>query len=131
MLVNQGRDGLHAQHLGTAAQPAAYNFMGLTANSAGPVATNTSLPGEITSAGGGLIRKQAAYAHTPGATTSTLTATFTSNGSDALPVTIAKIGIFNHLTTAAAMGYETALNATATLTTVGDALTVTETVTAS
>lgn len=130
LLTNLGRDDLHAQHLGTAAQPAAYNYIGLTANSTAPSASNVSLPSEITTAGGGLIRKQATYAHTGGTNTSTLTATFTANGSDALPVTLAKIGVFRHITTSTLMGYETLLNATATLTISGDSLTVTETVTA-
>lgn len=129
LLTNLGRDDLHSQHLGTAVQPAAYNHIGLTANSTAPSAANTSLPAEITTAGGGLIRKQATFAHTAGTNTSTLTATFTTNGSDVLPVVIAKIGVFKHITTAATMGYETMLNATATLNVVGDSVTITETVT--
>jgi hypothetical protein len=130
LLTNLGRDDLHAQHLGTAAQPAAYNYVGLTANSTAASASNTSLPGEITTASGGLIRKQATHAHTGGTNTSTLTVTFTANISDALPVIIAKIGVFRHLTTAATMGYETLINATATITISGDNVTLTETVTA-
>lgn len=129
LLTNLGRDDLHAQHLGTSAQPAAYNFVGLTANATAPSASNTSLPSEITTGGGGLIRKQLTYAHTGGTNTSTLTGTYTANGSDSLPVTIAKIGVFKHITTAATMGYETLLNATATITVSGDSLTLTETVT--
>lgn len=130
LITNLGRDDLHAQHLGTAAQPAAYNFMGLTANAVAESAANTSLPAEIVTAGGGLIRKQATYAHTAGTNTSTLTATFTANGTDTLPVTIAKTGVFRHLTTAATMGYEKLLNATTTLSASGDNLTVTFTLTA-
>lgn len=130
LLTNLGRDDLHAQHLGTAAQPASFNYVGLTANSTAPSAANTSLPAEITTAGGGLIRKQATHAHTVGTNTSTLTATFTANGTDAVPVVVAKIGVFRHLTTAATMGYETLLNATATITISGDNVTITETVTA-
>jgi hypothetical protein len=131
LLTNLGRDDLHAQHLGTAAQPAAYNYVGLTANATAANASNTSLPAEITTAGGGLIRKQATHAHTAGTNTSTLTVTFTVNASDTgLPVVVAKIGVFKHLTTAATMGYETLINATATLTIIGDNVTITETVTA-
>ncbi len=129
LLTNLGRDDIHAQHLGTSAQPASYNYLGLTANATAPSASNTSLTAEITTASGGLIRKQATYAHTGGTNTSTLTATFTANGSDVLPVVIAKLGVFNHVTTAATMGYETLLNATATLTVSGDSVTITETVT--
>lgn len=129
LLVNAGRDGLHAQHLSTAAQPAAFNFMAVTANSAAASAASTTLTAEITTAGGGLLRAVSTYAHTAGTNTSTLTKTFTANGSDTLPVTIAKIGIFNAVT-AGTMGYETLLNATATLTISGDSVAITDTVTA-
>lgn len=128
LLTNGGRDALHAQHLGTAAQPAAFNYVGLTANAAAPAAGDTTLTAEIATAGGGLIRKQVTYAHTAGTNTSTLTGTFTANGTDALPVTVAKIGVFNAVT-GGTMGYETLLNATSTLTTSGDNTAITETVT--
>jgi hypothetical protein len=75
------------------------------------------------------VRAQATYAHTAGTNTSTLTKTFTANASDALPVTVAKIGVFN-ASSAGTMGYETLLNATATLTVAGDNVAITETVTA-
>ena len=129
LLTNAGRDALHAQHLSTAAQPAAFNYMAVSANSTAASAANTTLPGEITTAGGGLLRAQATYAHTAGTNTTTLTKTFTANGSDALPVTIAKIGVLN-ASSAGTLGYETLLNATATLSAVGDNVAVTETVTA-
>lgn len=105
-------------------------YMALTANSTAPAATDTALTAEITTAGGGLIRQAAAYAHTTGASTYTLTGTFTANGSDSLPVTVAKIGTFDTLTGATGvMLHETLLSATATLSASGDALTVTQTVT--
>jgi len=129
LLTNGGRDALHAQHLGTSAQPAAFNYMALTANATAAAAGDTTLTGEITTAGGGLLRAQATYAHTAGTNTTTLTKTFTANGSDSLPVTIAKIGIFN-ASTVGTMGYETALNASATLNVSGDNVAITETVTA-
>lgn len=129
LLTNAGRDGLHAQHLTTGAQPAAFNYMGVSANATAPSASNTTLPGEITTAGGGLLRAQATYAHTTGTNTSTLTRTFTANGSDSLPVTLAKIGILN-AASVGTLGYETLLSATSTLTVSGDNVTITETVTA-
>jgi hypothetical protein len=129
LLTNGGRDVLHAQHLSTAAQPAAFNYMAVTANTTTPAATDTTLTGEITTAGGGLLRAQATFAHTAGTNTSTLTKTFTANGSDALPVTLAQIGVFN-ATSGGTIGYHTALNATAALNVAGDNVTVTETVTA-
>lgn len=129
LLTNGGRDGLHAQHLATSAQPAAFNYVGLTANSVAPAAADTTLTGEIATAGGGLIRGQATYAHTAGTNTSTLTKTFTANGSDTLPVTVAKVGVFN-ASTAGTLGYEDLLSSTATLSVSGDSVTVTFTLTA-
>lgn len=129
LLTNGGRDALHAQHLGTSAQPAAFNYMALTASVTAPAATDTTLTGEITTAGGGLVRAQATYAHTAGTNTTTLTKTFTANGSDSLPVTLAQIGVLN-ASSSGTLGYHTALNATATLNVSGDNLTVTETITA-
>ena len=104
-------------------------YMALTANSTAPAATDTSLTAEITTASGGLIRQAAAYAHTAGASSYTLTGTYTANGSDSLPVTIAKIGTFDCLTGASGvMLHETLLSTTATLSASGDQLTVTQTV---
>lgn len=102
-------------------------YMAITANASAANASDTTLPGEITTAGGGLIRKLATYAHSAGAASYTLTATFTSNGTDSLPVTVAKMGIFDDMV-GGAMVFESLLNATATFTASGDAMTVTETV---
>lgn len=112
---------------------APWAFVGISANSS-PSASDTALTSEIVTSGGGLIRKIAPYAHTASATTYTLTPVYTANGSDSLPVTVASIGVFQDLpsvpTTAAGQPiFTTLLNATATLTTSGDQLTVTETVT--
>jgi hypothetical protein len=107
---------------------APYWYMALSTNGTAPSATDTTLTSEITTAGGGLIRKLATYAHTTGASSYSLAATFTVNGSDTgLPVTIQKIGIFNSLTSGR-MQFETLLSATATLSAVGDSVTVTDTV---
>jgi hypothetical protein len=129
LLTSVGRDALHSQHLNTAAQPASFNYMAVSANATAPSTASTTLPGEITTAGGGLLRAQATYAHTAATNTSTLTKTFTANGSDTLPVTLAKIGVLN-AASVGTLGYETLLNATATLTISGDSATITETVTA-
>lgn len=105
-------------------------YMALTANTGAPSATDTALTGEITTAGGGLIRQAAAYAHTTSATTYTLTGSYTVNGSDTLGPIIHKIGTFDTLTPATGiMLHETVLSADATLSAVGDSLTVTQTVT--
>jgi hypothetical protein len=131
LLTNAGRDALHAQHVGTAAQPAAF-FQMAFANSATattPAAGDTTLAGEITTAGGGLLRGAATYAHTTGTNTSTLTRTVTANGSDTLPVTISQDGVFN-AASAGTLGYKTVLTpSTATLSASGDNLTTTHTLT--
>lgn len=125
-----GIDAIASQISDTAAPPARFNYIGLTANSTAPSAGNTSLAGEITTAGGGLIRAQATFAHTNGTSTYTLTKTFTANGSDALPVTVNKIGVFN-ASTSGTLGFETLLSSGATLNASGDNLSVTHTVTIS
>jgi hypothetical protein len=113
--------------------PAAYMALANNATAVAPAATDTALTGEITTASGGLIRKLATYAHTAasgGAGTTTLTKTWTANGSDSLPVTVSQIGVFQGVVVAASrMFFKTALNANATLTTSGDQVQVTETVT--
>jgi hypothetical protein len=105
-------------------------WMALTANAGAAAGSDTTLTAEITTGGGGLIRKLGTYAHTAGVASYTITTVFTANGSDSLPVTIAKMGTFNSLT-GGTMAFETLLSATATLTLSGDALTVTDTVTQS
>jgi hypothetical protein len=92
---------------------------------------------EIWNSGGGLNRALAAYAHTVGTNTYTLTKTFTSTGSDPASSTVHRVGIFLHAvgaapstTTTGLMVYETNLSADAIITNNGtDSLTVTETVT--
>lgn len=103
-------------------------YLALTANNGAPANGDTSLAGEIATGGGGLIRKICPVAHTAGASTYTLTPVFTANGSDTLPVTVAKIGTFNSLTSGQ-MQFETLLSATATLSLSGDQLTTTDTIT--
>jgi hypothetical protein len=104
-------------------------FVGLSANATGVGAGDTTLTAEITTVGGGLIRKIAPLAHTSGAATCTLTPVFTANGTDALPVTIAKIGISPSILSTVNDLFLTLLGTTATLSLSGDQLTVTDTVT--
>lgn len=130
MLTNAGKD-MAASALGnTATQAAAANYIALTANATAPSATDTTLTGEITTAGGGLVRAQAVYAHTTGTSTFTLSKTFTSNGSDSLPVTVAKIGVLN-AASSGSLVWETLLSTTATLSASGDSVQITETITLS
>jgi hypothetical protein len=104
-------------------------FMGLTANATAVANGDTTLPSEITTAGGGLIRKIATLTHTAGATTGTVVAVFTVNGTDSIPVTIAKMGISPSLLSTVNNLFQTVLSATATLAAISDQLTVTDTVT--
>lgn len=132
MLHNAGKDFV-ASSLGdtSGSRAAAAGWMAITANSTAPAAGDTSLTGEITTASGGLIRGTAAYAHTNGTSTYTLTRTFTANANDTgLPVTIAKAGIFN-ASSGGTMPWSSLLSPTATISAVGDSLTVTETITIS
>jgi hypothetical protein len=108
---------------------AAAAYMALTANNGAAGDGDTTLTGEITTSGGGLIRQLATYAHTAAATTTTLTKTFTANGSDSLSVILAKIGIFQGVEAASRLFFESLLNATATMALSGDQVAITDTVT--
>lgn len=103
-------------------------FMGLTATTTAAVGGDTTLAGEIVTASGGLIRKIAARAHTLGTSLVTLTGSFTVNGSDTIPVTVAQIAEFTSIT-GGIMPFRTVMNANATLSAIGDPLTVTHSVT--
>lgn len=108
-------------------------------NAADAVLSNDgSTVSELWFSGGGLRRRAAAYAHTSGTATYTVQFTFTANGSDTLPQTIAKIGIFanyvNATVTTSNSGillFNTNLSSTATLAAVNDNVQVTDTVTIS
>ncbi len=114
-------------------------FVGLATGANAPahgdhtLATNGNA--EITTAGGGLIRKIAPYAQTSGVATRaiTLTPVFTANGTDSLPATVTTIGVFASMVSTfggagGPMKFETALNASATFAASGDNATITETV---
>lgn len=129
MLTNAGKDFVAAQ-VGGAGGTNTAKYIALTANSTAPAAGDTTLTGEIVTGGGGLLRAVGSYAHTGGTSTYTMSKTFTTNGSDSLPVTVAKVGVFD-ASSAGNMVFETLLGTTATLSAVGDTLTVTQTVTLS
>jgi hypothetical protein len=107
-------------------------FMGITTDSAAANLTDTTLPSEVVAAGSGCLRKMATYAHTTGvgSTSYTMTSTYTYNSTDATfgSRTLAKIGLFNSLLIGGIMQFETLMNASATLVILGDAVTVTQTV---
>lgn len=104
-------------------------FMGLTATATAVVNGDTTLAGEITTVGGGLIRKISPNAHTAGATTGTLTPVFTANGTDSLPVTVAKVGVSPSILSTVNNVFQTVLGTTAVISLSGDQLTITDTVT--
>jgi len=125
MRTNAGRD-LQARQLGDTASNATgsyapANYIGVSASTSAPAATDTVLAGEIAS--GTLVRKQAVYAHTDGTNSYTLTATFVSDQA----IVLAKVGIFN-AASGGTMAFETLLPSTANLVS-GDQTQITETVT--
>lgn len=126
--TNAGNDFQAAQMGGAASATAVAKWVALTANTTAPAAGDTTLTGEITTAGGGLIRKAGTYAHTASAASYTITTVFTANGTDVLPVTIGKRGIFD-AASAGNMVFETLVSPTATLSASGDQLTLTDTIT--
>jgi hypothetical protein len=97
------------------------NYIGLTENTGTPVATDTALAAELTT--GTLARAQAAFAHTTGVASYTLTKTFTSDATK----TIAKIAVFN-ASTGGTMVFESLLPTPASLQS-GDQIAITESVT--
>jgi hypothetical protein len=128
MITNAGKDFVAKQLAGAASATAVAKWVGITANATAPAAGDTTLTGEITTAGGGLIRQVGVYAHTLGTASYTITTTFTANGSDALPVTIAKRGIFDQLALGGTLVFEALVSPTATLNASGDSVTLTDTV---
>jgi hypothetical protein len=102
---------------------AAANYIALTENSTAPAASDTALTGELTTEG--FARAQAAYAHTAGASTFTLTKTFTMSSGTSR--TIQKGAVFN-ASSGGTMVFETAMPSPPTLVP-SDQVAVTETVT--
>jgi hypothetical protein len=126
LVDNAGIDLMFANLMGTPAAVVSYGA--LTANTTTPSATDTTLASEITTAGGGLLRAVMTYAHTASTTTGTLTHTWTANGSDSLPVTIGKWGALN-ASSAGTLFASDLVSPTATLSSSGDSLTLTYTLT--
>jgi len=104
-------------------------YLGLSANTTAPSGSDTSLTGEITTSGGGLVPQSVTYAHTNGTGTFTASATATANGSDSLPVTIGSMCLRTSSGGGGTMRVREVLSSTATISASGDALTVTYTLT--
>lgn len=107
--------------------PAAW--IAVTANSAEPKPENETLTGEIKTSEGGLVRALAVFKYIGGKEYE-VKATFTANAHDIVPVTLAKIGIFN-AHNGGTMMFESLLTATAEIKESGDAVTITDIVTGS
>jgi hypothetical protein len=93
VLTNAGRDW-QARVMGDTGSSgvgahAPANYMAFSNSNSTPLASETTLPGEITS--GTLARAQAVYAHTDGQSSYTLTRVVTAD----IGVTLYRVGIFN------------------------------------
>lgn len=105
------------------------NYIGLTADTTAPAATDTVLTTELTA--NGLGRAQATVTYVANATSTLLSHTWTYSGST--PVTIAKVGLFGGTgasgpPVSGTLVLETLLASTATVNTNGDQVTVNWTV---
>lgn len=107
--------------------PAAW--VGVSADTAEPKAENETLKGEIKTAEGGLLRSLATFKYIGGKEYE-VKVTFTANAKDVVPVTLAKIGVFN-AHNGGIMMFESLLTATAEIKESGDAVTITDIVTGS
>lgn len=123
--TNYGNDFQSRQMAGAASATAVAKFIGLSANTTAPAVTDTTLTGEIVTAG--LTRQAGTYAHTTGAASYTITTTFTAQAAD-VPVTVGKRGVFEAIS-GGSMIFATLVTPTATLSAAGDTLTLTDTVT--
>jgi hypothetical protein len=107
-------------------------FMGIAATGARmPVVTDTTLLNEGSTAGSGMLRKPGTYAHTTSATNYTMSNTWTYTSTDnGTTRSYDTIGLFNTVTPVTGiMQFQTTMNAPASLSITGDAVTVTQTVT--
>lgn len=98
------------------------NWIGITADTTAPAATDTSLASEQTA--NGLARAQGTVAHTGGQSSTVISHTWTYSGSSS--VTIAKAGLFTAAgpPVAGTMALETLLASTATVNSNGDQITI-------
>lgn len=125
LITNGGKDWLANIMSATSGPPAQANYIGLTANSTAPAATDTSLTSEINASG--VSRLQGTFAHSNGTNTYTLTGVWTASGTVA---SIQKAGLFN-ASSSGTMVFETAFPVSPGPITLasGDQLTLTWTIT--
>ena len=103
LLTNNGRDYAIAQfYTNTSAGGVGMNFLALTSDSTGADATDTALPGEITT--NGLERALATtITHSTGTNSTTLAKTFTASGTH---TAVQMSGTFNQLAVGGTIGHE-------------------------
>jgi len=104
-------------------------WMAISADTAEPKAADTTLKSEIKTSEGGLLRALSTFTYL-GENKYKVEATFKSNSHDELPVTIAKIGIFN-AAKEGIMLFESLLTSTAEIKVEGDQVSITDMVTGS
>lgn len=102
LLTNAGRDSIHAgMYTNAGASQTAFNYIGLSVNTATPAVADTTLVGEITT--GGLTRVQASTrTHTNGTNTSSIEHQFTAS---AIHTAVQLSGIFSAVSTGT-LGHE-------------------------
>lgn len=112
-----------------AAAPAVFMAIAATGGHS-PVVGDTTLLNEGSTAGSGMLRKAATYAHTTSATNYTMTATYTYTSTDNGTTRVYDtIGMFDTLTPVSGiMQFQSSLNFSASLSITGDAVTATQTV---
>jgi hypothetical protein len=118
--------------IASGATPAAW--IAVSADTEAVKASNTTLKGELGSpkeeeANYGLVRKLAVFKYI-GTNEYEIKVTFTAKAKDTVPVTLAKIGIFN-AQNGGVMMFESLLTATAAIAASGDAVTITDVVSGS
>ena len=116
-----------AYYIVSGATPAAW--VAVSADTAEPKPENETLKGEIKTSEGGLIRALGKFTYL-GANKYKVEVTFTANAHDVVPVTLAKIGIFNASKEGVLM-FESLLTATAEVKESGDSVTISDTVSGS
>lgn len=104
-------------------------WVGISANAEAPEASNTELESELKASEGGLVRSLAVFKYIGGKEYE-VKVTFTANIKDTVPVTLAKIGVFN-AQNAGIMMFESLLTETADIKAVGDSIVITDIVTGS
>lgn len=123
MKTNAGNDFQARQMGGAASATNVAKYVALTNNNTAPAATDTTLTGEIVTAG--LTRQAGTYAHTTSAASYTITTVFTAQAAD-VPILVRKRGIFDQVS--GGLLVFSSIMTDAQLNAAGDTLTLTDTI---